>query len=50
MGGCQNYGPFLDPYCNMALVFPKRNHNFDNHPCGAFMVSGRACRLEGLGS
>ena len=18
MGGCQNYGPFLDPYCNTA--------------------------------
>ena len=29
MGGCQTYGPFLDPYYNTA---PERDHNFDNHP------------------
>ena len=35
MGGCQNYGPFLDPYYNTApknLGYPKRDHNLDNHP------------------
>ena len=35
MGGCQKYGPFLDPYSNTAPNIqgtPKRDHNFDNHP------------------
>ena len=35
MGGCQNDGPFLDPYYNTAPNIegtPKRDHNFDNHP------------------
>ena len=37
MGGCQNHGPFLDPYYNTAdiLRVPKRDHNFDNHPYDA---------------
>ena len=33
--GCQNYGAFLGPYYNTApnyLGYPKRDHNFDNHP------------------
>ena len=41
MGSCQNYGPFLDPYYNTApniyLGYPKRDHNFDNHPCRGYM-------------
>ena len=35
MDGCQNYGPFLGPHYNTApniLGYPKRDHNFDNHP------------------
>ena len=35
MGGCQKYGPFLDPYYNTApniLGTQKRDYNFDNHP------------------
>ena len=34
MGDCQNYGPFLGPYCNTGpnLRDPKRDHNFDNLP------------------
>ena len=38
MGNCQNYGPFLGPYYNTGpntgpnLGYPKRDHNFDNHP------------------
>ena len=34
MGNCQNYGPFLGPYSNTGpnLGYPKRDHNFDNHP------------------
>ena len=38
MGDCQNYGPFLGPYYNAGpntgpnLGYPKRDHNFDNHP------------------
>ena len=33
VGSCQNYGPFLAPYYNMApnMGYPKRGHNFDNH-------------------
>ena len=34
MGGCQNYGPFLDPYYNTAPNIEgtqKSDHNFDNH-------------------
>ena len=38
IGGCQNYGLFLDPYYNTApiiyLGYPKRDHDFDNHPYG----------------
>ena len=42
MGNCQNYGPFLGPYYNTGpntgpnLGDPKRDHNFDNPPCGVF--------------
>ena len=35
MGGCQNYGPFLGTLnirCRIILGYPKRDHNFDNHP------------------
>ena len=35
MGGCQKSGPFLGPYYITApniLGYPKRDHNFDNHP------------------
>ena len=36
MGGCQNYGPLWDPCYNPAPTvifrYPKRDHNFDNHP------------------
>ena len=35
MSGCQNYGPFLGPQYSTApniLGYPKRDHNFDNHP------------------
>ena len=40
VGGCQNYGPFLGPDYNTGpnLGDPKRDHNFDNRPCG---VGGR---------
>ena len=40
VGNCQNYGPFLGPYDNTRpntgpnLRDPKRDHNFDNPPCG----------------
>ena len=30
LGGCQNFGPFLGPHYNLG--YPKRDHNFDNHP------------------
>ena len=47
MGDCQNYGPFLGPYYNTGpntgpnLRDPKRDHNFDNPPCGlGFRVEG----------
>ena len=35
MGGCQNYGPFLGTLnirCRIIIGYPKRDHNFDNHP------------------
>ena len=35
MSGCQNYGPFLGTlfqYGTKYLGYPKRDHNFDNHP------------------
>ena len=35
IGGCQNYGPVLDPYYNTApntQGTQKRDHKFDNHP------------------
>ena len=28
MGGCESYGPFLG--------YPKRDHNFDNHPYDSY--------------
>ena len=34
-GGCQNYGPFLGTLnirCRIIIGYPKRDHNFDNHP------------------
>ena len=31
VGGCQNYGPLLDPYYNTAPP-AKKDHNFDSHP------------------
>ena len=37
MGGCQNYGPLLGSLitrCRTILRHQKRDHNFDNHPCG----------------
>ena len=46
MGDCQNYGPFLGPYYNTgpntgpSLGDPKRDHNFDNPPCGGYRVPG----------
>ena len=39
MSGCQDYGPFLDPYYNTApnnLGYPEKDHNFDNYPCGIY--------------
>ena len=41
-GGCRNYGPFLDSFCNTAPNIsgtPKRDHNFDNHPYVLLLVS-----------
>ena len=35
MAGCQNYGPFLGPYCNTAPNISgteKRGPNFHNYP------------------
>ena len=35
MDGCQNYGPFLGSlikYGTYYLGYPRRDHNFDNHP------------------
>ena len=35
MGGCQNNGPFLgilNIRCRIKIGYPKRDHNFDNHP------------------
>ena len=49
MGGCQNYGPFLDPYYNTAhygtqyLGCPKRDHNFDDDPYGCIGSEGAVC-------
>ena len=40
VGDCQNDGPCLGPYHNTGpntgpnLADPKRDHNFDNPPCG----------------
>ena len=39
VGDFKNYGPFLAPYYNTGpntgpnLGDPRRDHNFDNHPC-----------------
>ena len=37
VGGCQNYDPFFDNYPKYSVPYynrdPKRDHNFDNHPC-----------------
>ena len=41
MGGCQNDGPFLNPYYNTApiyLGYPERDHNFDSHPYDTFRI------------
>ena len=53
LGGCQNYGPFLDPYYNTAPNIedtPKKDHGFDNHQFepGATMTALRL-RIYGLG-
>ena len=50
LGGCQNYGPFLGPYYNELtyyLGYPKRDHNFDNHPfvSGTDQKHGHKCGL-----
>ena len=40
MDGCQNYGPFLDPYYNTAPNIqgtPKRDHNSDSHPYDTYL-------------
>ena len=45
-GGCQNCGPFLSTLyirCRIILGYPKRDHNFDNHPCGRGLT--RRCDL-----
>ena len=38
LGGCQYSAPCLGPYYITAqcLGYPKRDHNFDNHPHGLF--------------
>ena len=43
MIGCQNYGPFLDPYYNTGpnLGDPKRDHNFDNPPYRDYLGHSR---------
>ena len=43
MGGCQNYGPFLGPH-NLIFRYPKRDHNFDNHPYFGYT---RAVQVKG---
>ena len=49
VGGCQNYGPFLDPYYTTAHNIQgtqKGDHNFDNHPCveyGRIVIVWRIC-------
>ena len=54
VGDCQNYGPFLGPYYNTGpntgpnLGDPKRDHNFDNHPCGRKTIFG--CWSQSLNS
>ena len=40
MGGYENYGPLLGPYYD-NLGYPKRDHNFDNHPY-AYRIPFRA--------
>ena len=53
MGGCQNYDPLLGPLNTRCRINydkePKRDHNFDNHPC-SLMVHGMrltwACRTR----
>ena len=49
MGGCQNYGPFLDPYYNTGpnLGDPERDHNFDNPPYPSPKVRS-GLRVKGL--
>ena len=54
MGGCQNYGPFVDPCYNTAPNMqdtPKTDHNFDNHPyvvpsLGLLWFSGKGLHLK----
>ena len=57
VGGCQNSGPFLGPYYNTGpntgpnLGDPKRDHNFDNHPCRGLgiRVVFNSVSVNGLG-
>ena len=49
MGGCQNYGPFLDPYYSTApniLGYPKRDHNFDNHQYESAIAEGAGATIN----
>ena len=51
MGGCQNYGPLFDPYYGTApniLGYPKRDHNFDNHPYTNAGMYGDMMKREGV--
>ena len=53
MGGCQNYGSFLDPYYNTAPNIsgtPKKGPNFDNHPYEGLQGNSRGHSVTGLGS
>ena len=54
-GGCQNYGPFLEPYystldisCRIIIGIQKGDKNFDNHPYTCFRGQS-GTRVEGLG-
>ena len=48
MGGYQNHGPLLGPLntrCRIIFRTPKKDHNFDNHPCRSSYGTG-ICRSE----
>ena len=52
VGGCQNCGPLLGPYYSTApinLGYPKRDPNFDNHPCRVSGVQRLGFGFSGLG-